>query len=240
MDTREEESEYNQINQLLKNLRSLRLSRSEGNQRTFNCGGRVITLTEKPEIDFVACVRDEEYWMCKYLEKRFKRKEIENKSTVQIGSGCGLLSIAMSEFGASPIIVTGKESVVLLLEKNISNNDTFHNIQTKEFDWGQPASQLGQKMFSFVLAGCYFLSGDQNLEIIVETLVKLSGNGTTLILGIKRTLGGEKSQREILFRKMLGEFFDFATSREYIYTVNDGKVVVLQLKRKPYSTFLQF
>ena len=89
----------------------------------------------------------------------------------------------------------------------------------------------------FVLCGSHILQNREEgaIEAILKNLVDVSGNGTTLILGYK--VPQHEPEIETQFREVLCKSFDLRNGRQVIYEMPDGDVVIMFVRRKPFSSF---
>lgn len=74
------------------------------------------------------------------------------------------------------------------------------------------------------------------MEDVLKTLVEVSGNGSTLILGYTSDCQCPFQYKK--FREMLGTYFDLRNGRQAIYNHRNREVTIVSIKRKPFSTFL--
>eukprot|EP01121_Diplochlamys_sp_Union-15-3_P001052 TRINITY_DN10913_c0_g1_i1.p1 TRINITY_DN10913_c0_g1~~TRINITY_DN10913_c0_g1_i1.p1 ORF type:complete len:264 (-),score=31.78 TRINITY_DN10913_c0_g1_i1:84-800(-) len=231
---------YQNINHLLKTLRESRLQRTKGSRiKPVKFLKSCLYIHEEPELYSRAIVSNVEYTMCTHLEKRFSSSDLANKNVIQIDSGCGLVGLAMHFLGALNVVLAERQEYLLdLLKKNVMRNvvpEGKDGVDCRQFEWGNTEVNMGHKMFSFVIAIISFR--DIDFDSVINSLVQLSGNGTTVILGYIRDAAGRNATEEN-FRKQLGYFFDLSTSRESIYEKNNQVIVILQAKRKAFSSFL--
>lgn len=104
---------------------------------------------------------------------------------------------------------------------------------------GNDASQLCPHFHDFVLCGSHILQNREegSLDTIIKDLVEVSGNGTMLILGYKVPQHAPEIETE--FREVFCKYFDLRNGRQVIYEMPDGDVVIMYVRRKPYSSFFE-
>jgi hypothetical protein len=109
------------------------------------------------------------------------------------------------------------------------------------FDWlfrGElHQSSLTMQFFHYILLAVDINHSDEYLQNLIQGLISVAGNGTNLIVGYKKTIANEENILE--FRLLLGQYFDFPSSRSVIYQCDSGEIIILQMKRKPFSNFLE-
>lgn len=70
---------------------------------------------------------------------------------------------------------------------------------------------------------------------MIKRFVQFSGNGSTLIFGYH--LNKYNSNKMILFRERLSQYFDIRNAKQFLYKSKNGEIFVLLTKRKPFSTY---
>jgi hypothetical protein len=154
-------------------------------------------------------------------------------------SGCALPGIVCGLLGAH-IVLGEKKDLFHLLEKTVSVNDLANDqVDLKEFDWADeiPARNVCGKFNDFVVTTAPMdWSNLSSMDKVIETFVKLSGNGTRLIWGYKMPKDVD-IHNEI--RRRLDKHFDLKMSRQAIFDSGTHEVVILSVARRPFSSFLE-
>lgn len=112
-------------------------------------------------------------------------------------------------------------------------------------NWGDQLSEIKCRAFDYVIAVADIYDNEKETEIVFNTILELSGNGSKLIIGFKRYVTNDESniyfsEREEKFRETLGKYFHVRTSFQRFYPLSENTTVsIIEITRTPFSTVLQ-
>jgi hypothetical protein len=228
---------YQKINAQLREARQLRVARgSTLSKRTFTLDNYSAVIQESPELNQRSSVRDIDYRLALFMVRKLQTK-LKGKNVLVLACGVGLLGVTAHFLGAVVTLTESKE-LFPLIRKNLDLNNINDRITIEEFLWGElHQSSLTMQFFHYILLAVDINHSDEYLQNLIQGLISVAGNGTNLIVGYKKTIANEENILE--FRLLLGQYFDFPSSRSVIYQCDSGEIIILQMKRKPFSNFLE-
>ncbi|KAJ0246447.1 hypothetical protein HA466_0169860 [Hirschfeldia incana] len=123
----------------------------------------------------------------KFLEHSVDSKvlSLEGKKIVELGSGCGLVGCVAALLGGD-VVLTDLPDRLRLLKKNVHTNlqrgDTRGTAVVEELVWGDdPDPDLIEPFPDYVL-GSDVIYSDEAVHHLIQTLVQLCGDQTTIFL----------------------------------------------------------
>eukprot|EP01122_Echinamoeba_exundans_P015297 TRINITY_DN7196_c0_g1_i1.p1 TRINITY_DN7196_c0_g1~~TRINITY_DN7196_c0_g1_i1.p1 ORF type:complete len:299 (+),score=51.58 TRINITY_DN7196_c0_g1_i1:107-898(+) len=201
--------------------------------------GFQVLISEEAERSSRSSVSDVDEFMAWYLVRKYKATGMKSKRVVSLESGCALPGIVCGLLGAH-VVLGEKKDLFHLLEKTVSVNAVESDqFDVREFDWADelPARNVGGKFNDFVITTAPLDWSDlSSMDKVLETFVKLSGNGTRLIWGYKKPKDVD-THNEI--RRRLDKHFDLKMSRQAIFDSGTHEVIILSVARRPFSSFLE-
>jgi predicted nicotinamide N-methyase len=79
--------------------------------------------------------------LSEYLQNYFKyQTDLQNKTCLELGTGCGLVSITLSLLSAKQVIATDLENILEISQKNINENFSDNprsNLLVTKLHWGE-------------------------------------------------------------------------------------------------------
>ncbi|KAD4178242.1 hypothetical protein R6Q59_021804 [Mikania micrantha] len=153
--------------------------------------GRCISISQSPSSLGAPGVTGSVMWdsgivLGKFLENAVETGllVLQGKKVVEVGAGCGLVGCIAALLG-SQVILTDMPDRLRLLKKNIEDNlygDVRGCATVNELIWGdRPDPELVKPVPDFVI-GSDVIYSEEAVTDLLETLVDLSGSGTTIIL----------------------------------------------------------
>jgi len=138
-----------------------------------------------------------------------RRQPMCGRRVVELGAGTGVVGVMASYLGAS-VIVTDLDSLVPLLDHNITKNNHLLRagaMTAKAYCWGsEPDEDLLHPDF-LVLANCVYY--ESSLETLLDTVLTLTSGGrsNTVILACYEDRTKEISALVCRWHSMLSEYF---------------------------------
>ncbi|KAL8196117.1 hypothetical protein R6Q57_025117 [Mikania cordata] len=153
--------------------------------------GRCISISQSPSSLGAPGVTGSVMWdsgivLGKFLENAVETGllVLQGKKVVEVGAGCGLVGCIAALLG-SQVILTDMPDRLKLIKKNIEDNlygDVRGCATVNELIWGDcPDPELVKPVPDFVI-GSDVIYSEEAVTDLLETLVDLSGSGTTIIL----------------------------------------------------------
>jgi len=144
--------------------------------------------------------------MVKYFERHkseFMPLFVANKRVIELGSGTGLLGIALALLGAN-IVFTDLKPMLEILDRNVKLNivSNSYRVKVQELSWGANARN-GSPFFDIIVASDVTYE-DENIEPLIATLCNLSGPDTVIYIGAEV----RKMQAEDIFKNNATHYFD--------------------------------
>jgi predicted nicotinamide N-methyase len=127
---------------------------------------------------FASTVWDSAIVLAKFIEKH--QEKFRGLRVVELGAGCGLVSVALIHAGAARVVATDLPANTKLLRNNVSRNapsgkDEGHAWDVKALSWGKDANEaLGDEPFDLVIAtDCMYVA--ESACLLADTLEALVG-----------------------------------------------------------------
>jgi len=143
--------------------------------------------------------------LAKYFEqKNEKHPELLKDATVlELGSGTGLVGIALAALGAD-VTITDLSTTIPILHKNVELNKSQckHEVQVKELYWGQDTDDFDPD-FDYII-GADVIYQDQLVPALLDTIKQLSGPSTKIYLSFE-SHNGDAVQK---FEEIVGDDFE--------------------------------
>ena len=144
---------------------------------------------------FASTVWDSAIVLSKLLEKRAETLA-RGRSAVELGAGCGLLSLVLSHLGAR-VTVTDLECNLPLLRDNVTSNGS-SKVEVQALSWGADNARRvrrernGGMPFDVIVASDVMYVPDC-VPVLVATLKELCGEDTDIFLAYGRNRTAEES-----------------------------------------------
>eukprot|EP01060_Flectonema_neradi_P006154 TRINITY_DN14123_c0_g1_i1.p1 TRINITY_DN14123_c0_g1~~TRINITY_DN14123_c0_g1_i1.p1 ORF type:complete len:242 (+),score=38.82 TRINITY_DN14123_c0_g1_i1:72-797(+) len=110
--------------------------------------------------------------VCKMLEK--SPEICKSKRVLELGSGCGLMSLVIHKLGAANVVATDLPAVVDHLEKNIKNCESSNKIQVSTLTWGSPNASTDDVI--------------SNVDLVVASDVTITASAVPLLVSTIDTI----------------------------------------------------
>jgi predicted nicotinamide N-methyase len=127
---------------------------------------------------FASTVWDSAIVLAKFIEKH--QEKFRGLRVVELGAGCGLVSVALIHAGAARVVATDLPANTKLLRNNVSRNapsgkDEGHAWDVKALSWGKDANEaLDNEPFDLVIAtDCMYVA--ESACLLADTLEALVG-----------------------------------------------------------------
>ena len=193
---------------------------------------------------FASTVWDSAIVLAKFIEKH--QEKFRGLRVVELGAGCGLVSVALIHAGAARVVATDLPANTKLLRNNVSRNAPSgkhegHAWDVKALSWGKDAkTALENEPFDLVIAtDCMYVL--ESACLLADTLEALVGDGARVKKKSRAPFGapvlfayGRNRQAESLFERALrnaGRAVTFVgsdvpeTELDELYQCSDVRVV---------------
>eukprot|EP01114_Cavostelium_apophysatum_P002472 TRINITY_DN12205_c0_g1_i1.p1 TRINITY_DN12205_c0_g1~~TRINITY_DN12205_c0_g1_i1.p1 ORF type:complete len:252 (-),score=26.34 TRINITY_DN12205_c0_g1_i1:13-747(-) len=143
--------------------------------------------------------------MCKYFERsEYKADYFRTKRFIELGSGVGLLGIAIAAMGAH-ITLTDQARMIPILEKNVKDNIKVESYKVKvaELDWGDNVPAVNPPFD--VIVGSDLTYEAEAIPPLIRVLRALSDLNTTIIYGHEE----RGMDCESIFYTLAHRYFDY-------------------------------
>ncbi|TPX34469.1 hypothetical protein SmJEL517_g02886 [Synchytrium microbalum] len=138
---------------------------------------------------------DGAYVLADYLDQHL---DIKDLSTVELGAGCGLLSLLSLAKGAKTVVATDLpehlDHIQLNVTENVKDSDHLSRIHVQSLAWGDAASGAALKVTQpdLIVASEILYLEDLHADLL-RTLNALSTHSTRVLMSYKnRNMGEEK------------------------------------------------
>lgn len=128
---------------------------------------------------FASTVWDSAIVLAKFIEKH--QEKFRGLRVVELGAGCGLVSVALLHAGAARVVATDLPANTKLLRANVFSNapsgkDEGHAWDVKALSWGKDANEaLGDEPFDLVVStDCMYVA--ESACLLADTLEALVGD----------------------------------------------------------------
>jgi len=181
--------------------------------------------------------------LCSYLETAdfSQGKSFINKSVCDLGSGTGAVGLVAAALGGQ-VILTDLPEFLPLMQRNIDDNKSVitGSCSAKPLTWGENAQiqsikdLLPARGLDFLtIADCVYYDGA--VSSLVDTVVQLCGESTTVLCCYEERLDGNKPQLQKQFFHLISEHFSVTevplTSQDPHYRSEDIHIFKFNLKK---------
>ncbi|OQS03069.1 hypothetical protein THRCLA_04615 [Thraustotheca clavata] len=149
------------------------------------------------------------------------RQEIEGTRVLELGSGTGLVGLAVALFGPASVVLTDLETHVAALENNVKRNagriPSRTNVTVEALDWNAPKN-VGDGVFEWIVGTDIAYSRSFYVPLL-NTLTLFGTKKTKIQLGLGR------DDTEMQFFKMLQDagFEYYKISEAFVASEFHGK-----------------
>jgi predicted nicotinamide N-methyase len=162
---------------------------------------------------FASTVWDSAIVLAKFIEKH--QEKFRGLRVVELGAGCGLVSVALLHAGAARVVATDLPANTKLLRANVFSNapsgkDEGHAWDVKALSWGKDANEaLDNEPFDLVVStDCMYVA--ESACLLADTLEALVGDSARVKTKSRAPFGapvlfayGRNRQAESLFERAL-------------------------------------
>ena len=146
--------------------------------------------------------------MCVYFES-FSKEHFKDKRVIELGSGIGLLGIALSTICKS-VVMTDLPKMLDILKRNFERNKSLF-CQQKPFlysvtslEWNNKTEIQNLNPPFDIIVGSDITYEEEHIPSLVETLLQLSNDDTEIFIGYEE----RKMSSESLFFKLVEVHFE--------------------------------
>ncbi|RAL16569.1 uncharacterized protein BO97DRAFT_402958 [Aspergillus homomorphus CBS 101889] len=143
--------------------------------------------------------------LAKYLLRQH-RTSLANNSIIELGSGGGLVGLAVAQgcqIGPSPVFITDQAPMLPLMKTNIKLNSLSHLVTAKTLNWGEPVPDYIPKTPTIILAAdCVYF--EPAFPLLISTLKDLLGPKSICYFCFRK-----RRRADLRFLKMARKLFDF-------------------------------
>ncbi|KZZ97256.1 hypothetical protein AAP_00899 [Ascosphaera apis ARSEF 7405] len=164
--------------------------------------------------------------LSKYL-LRSHRHQLSDKSIVELGSGGGLVGLAVARAChlTHPLYITDQIPMLHLMEKNISNNNLDDSVRAVVLDWGEPIPPAIPHHPDVILAAdCVYF--EPAFPLLIKTLDDLLGPHTVCYFCFKRRRRADwrfiKTAKKKFDMLEITDYTDYEDNRKesiFLYTI---------------------
>eukprot|EP01100_Stratorugosa_tubuloviscum_P002408 TRINITY_DN1560_c0_g1_i12.p1 TRINITY_DN1560_c0_g1~~TRINITY_DN1560_c0_g1_i12.p1 ORF type:complete len:267 (-),score=130.32 TRINITY_DN1560_c0_g1_i12:17-817(-) len=159
----------------------------------FTAFNKEIILQQNPREGCGGYVWRAAYVLSKYCENEqiFAHNFWSQKRVIELGSGTGLVGIAIAAQGGH-VIVSDLPVMLPLLTTNVElNRHATPNIQIAQISWGETDCKSFNPPFDFIIAAdCVYL--EHCFDPLIATLLQLSDNNTKILLAYEKRRKADK------------------------------------------------
>ncbi|PYI20908.1 hypothetical protein BO86DRAFT_417051 [Aspergillus japonicus CBS 114.51] len=141
--------------------------------------------------------------LAKYLLRQH-RFSLANKSIIELGSGGGLVGLAIARgchVGPSPVFITDQAPMLSLMETNIKLNNLSDLVTANILNWGEPISDcIPQKPTIILAADCVYF--EPAFPLLISTLRDLLGPESICYFCFRK-----RRRADLRFMKMAKKLF---------------------------------
>ncbi|KAJ2003943.1 Protein-lysine N-methyltransferase efm6 [Coemansia thaxteri] len=134
--------------------------------------------------------------VAKYIERQTDegKLDLRGKTVLELGSGTGLVGIAIGRLHPkSHVVVTDKQELVGLLERNIALNSASDNTRAEKLDWRE-TDKAGANVAPDVIVVSDGIWDKDLHQPLADTLARLAGKDTTVLLGYESRSFGDEAE----------------------------------------------
>ncbi|KAJ1667173.1 Protein-lysine N-methyltransferase efm6 [Coemansia sp. RSA 1813] len=135
--------------------------------------------------------------LAKYLDWQISKgnMDLSGKTVLELGAGTGIVGIALACMQPEcSVVLSDKEELVSLLERNIALNNTHGNVSAVCLDWSNPEHRQNVSAapdLILVSDGIWIKDLHSHLA---DTLAQLAGSSTTVLLAYETRKFDEEAQ----------------------------------------------
>ncbi|RAH74674.1 uncharacterized protein BO66DRAFT_388149 [Aspergillus aculeatinus CBS 121060] len=141
--------------------------------------------------------------LAKYLLRQH-RFSLANKSIIELGSGGGLVGLAIArgcQIGPSPVFITDQAPMLSLMETNIKLNNLSDLVTANILNWGEPIpDSIPQKPTIILAADCVYF--EPAFPLLISTLKDLLGPESICYFCFRK-----RRRADLRFMKMAKKLF---------------------------------
>ncbi|KAK6167978.1 hypothetical protein SNE40_021892 [Patella caerulea] len=168
---------------------------------------KVLKIHQSAIGDVGCVVWDAALVLCKYLESGDFGcgAKLKGKTVLELGAGTGVVGLVAGSLGAH-VTITDLPEFLPLINLNIKeNNELFgDDVKAETLIWGQTEYNTKDENIDYILlADCIYY--EESLEPLVNTIVKLCQQHTTILCCYEQRDTGNKPQLERRFFELVRE-----------------------------------
>ncbi|KIM45901.1 hypothetical protein M413DRAFT_64281 [Hebeloma cylindrosporum] len=126
-------------------------------------------------------------------------KYLENKNILELGSGTGLVGLAIGAFSGMKIWITDQAPLLSIMNCNIRLNRLESSVVAAELNWGSPIPANIPRPDIILAADCVYF--EPAFPLLVQTLSDLSDSTTDILFCYKKRRKADKRFFAILKKK---------------------------------------
>ncbi|KAJ2552390.1 Protein-lysine N-methyltransferase efm6 [Coemansia sp. RSA 1933] len=136
--------------------------------------------------------------LAKYIDWQVSQgnMDLSGKTVLELGAGTGIVGITVACLQPEcSIVLTDKETLVPLLERNIALNKTHGNVSARCLDWSNAEHQeiVSKSVPDLILVSDCIWIKDLH-QPLADTLARLAGSNTTVLLAYETRKFDEEAQ----------------------------------------------
>lgn len=117
-----------------------------------------------------------------YLIKQHEmgRCPVSGRRVIELGAGTGVVGLTAAALGAQQVVLTDKEHLLPLLQRNIKRNDLQSNAEVVALTWGEQLPGCLQPPYDVILCSDLVYSS-ASVQPLLSTLSTLMGPDSTVL-----------------------------------------------------------
>ncbi|KAF5320714.1 hypothetical protein D9619_001039 [Psilocybe cf. subviscida] len=115
---------------------------------------------------------------------------LANKNIIELGSGTGLVGLAIGAFPSSHTWITDQAPLLPIMEKNVAINNRTDTVHVAELNWGSPVPPEIPRPDIILAADCVYF--EPAFPLLVQTLAELADESTVILFCYKKRRKADK------------------------------------------------
>ncbi|KAF8901633.1 putative methyltransferase-domain-containing protein [Gymnopilus junonius] len=117
-------------------------------------------------------------------------KYIKGKTVLELGSGTGLVGLAVGALGDAKVLITDQAPLLSIMRSNVSLNNLQERVMVAELNWGSPIPADIPPPDIILAADCVYF--EPAFPLLIQTLRDLSNSNTEILFCYKKRRKADK------------------------------------------------
>ncbi|KAF7721410.1 hypothetical protein EC973_004716 [Apophysomyces ossiformis] len=144
------------------------------------------------------------------------KKNLTGKSIIELGSGTGLVGLAIAKMcNVKKMLITDQIPMLALMRENIKLNQLSESVQAEILDWGEPLPDYANYVPEVILASdCVYL--EVAFQPLIDTLLMLADQNTDIYMSYRKRRKADKRFFQMARKKFnVTEIIDEVPNNEH-------------------------